>query len=328
MSPPPYRPCCQRVPKAGAVATALCSALPRSLVLGMLLLAGQAGAADILFIGNSFTYGHGSPVQRWRSASVTDLNGQGVGGVPALFKSFARQAGLSYNVFLETQPGAGLDWHLENKLPLLGQRPWDIVVLQGFSTLDPNKPGDPALLKATVKRMAAFLRERNGAIALHLMATFPRADAVYRSGGAWYGKTVEQMARDIRAGYDQAAHGVPGVKGVAPVGEAWIRAFHSQVADPDPYDGIEPGQVDLWGADHYHASTAGYYLSALVLFGSISGRDPRWLGEQECAAAELGLPAQHARALQHIAAEQLQASGQAFDAALPPAPHSPALPCN
>ena len=46
----------------------------------------------VLFIGNSFTYGHGSPVRFYRSDTVTDLNNTGIGGVPALFKSFTAQS--------------------------------------------------------------------------------------------------------------------------------------------------------------------------------------------------------------------------------------------
>ena len=43
----------------------------------------------VLFIGNSFTFGANSPVWRYRADTVTDLNGEGVGGVPALFKLLA-----------------------------------------------------------------------------------------------------------------------------------------------------------------------------------------------------------------------------------------------
>ena len=61
------------------------------------------------------------------------------------------------------------------------------------------------------------------------------------------------------------------------------------VADPNPYDGIEAGKLNLWTYDHYHASTHGYYLEALSIFGSLTGRDPRSLGDNECSAFELGL---------------------------------------
>ncbi len=62
------------------------------------------------------------------------------------------------------------------------------------------------------------------------------------------------MAIDIRAGYDKAAQGIGAT--VNPVGEAWSRAMATGVADPNPYDGIAPGQVDLWTWDHYHARAA------------------------------------------------------------------------
>ena len=51
---------------------------------------------SVLFIGNSFTYGFGSPVKYYRPDTVTDLNNEGIGGVPALVKSFSDQAGLDF----------------------------------------------------------------------------------------------------------------------------------------------------------------------------------------------------------------------------------------
>lgn len=120
-----------------------------------------APATSILFIGNSFTFGAGSAVRFYRADTVTDLNHEGIGGVPALFKSFASQAGLVYDVSLETHPGVGLDFHLQSKLEAIGSRPWDVVVMHGYSTLDAEKPGDPTKLIATTRQMAEFLRQRN-----------------------------------------------------------------------------------------------------------------------------------------------------------------------
>jgi hypothetical protein len=234
--------------------------------------------------------------------------------VPALFKSFTQQAGLDYDVFLETRGGSGLDFHLENKLGVIGRRGWDAVVMHGFSTLDADKPRDPAKLIATSKQMADFLRTRNPKVALYLMATWSRADQTYPPRGAWAGQPIEAMARDVRAAYDRAA-GSSAVKAVIPVGEAWTRAMQTGVADPNPYDGIEPDKLNLWTYDHYHASAHGYYLEALVIFGSLTGRDPRSLGENECSAYELGLPRSQVNALQQVAFDQL-----ASTAAVTPAP--------
>lgn len=278
-----------------------------ALIIG--LLAANASAGSILFVGNSFTYGWGSAVRFYRADSVTDLNSQGIGGVPALFKSFTDQVGLNYDVYLETQPGVGIDWHIENKLGVIGQRQWDTVVVHGYSTLDPRKPGDPAVLTSTAKEMAEFLHSKNPAVNMHLMATWPRADQTYDPKGTWYGKPIEAMAHDVRAGYDKAAASTPIIRSVVPVGEAWVRAMQAGVADSNPYDGIEAGKVNLWTYDNYHASSYGYYLEALVLFGSITGRDPRSLGENECSGFELGFSLEQINALQQVAFDQLAAAG-------------------
>jgi hypothetical protein len=278
--------------------------------------AAQSASTAILFIGNSFTFAAGSPVRFYRAETVADLNAEGNGGVPALFKSFTDQAGLAYDVSLETRGGSGLDFHLANKLEVIGRRTWDVVVMNGFSTLDADKPRSPDKLVATSKQMAEFLRAKSPMATLYLMATWSRADQTYPPGGAWAGQPIEAMARDVRAAYDKAVAGAPGVKAVIPVGEAWTRAMQVGVADRNPYDGIDAGMVDLWTYDHYHASTFGYYLEALTIFGHVTGRDPRSLSDAECSAFELGLSRSQAKALQQVAADQLASAG----VSLSPAP--------
>lgn len=283
-----------------------------SLVAGLLLLlSGTIGAAgtSVLFIGNSFLFGSGSAVRFYRADTVTDLNNEGIGGVPALFKSFTQQAGLDYDVSLETRGGSGLDFHLENKLGVVGRRAWDTVVMHGYSTLDADKPRDPAKLVATSKQMADFLRTKNPKVDLYLMATWSRADQVYPEKGAWAGQPLEAMSKDIRVAYDRAA-AASAVKAVIPVGDAWMRAVQGGIADPNPYDGIDAGKLNLWTFDNYHASTHGYYLEALVIFGTVTGRDPRSLGDNECSAYELGISRPQVKSLQQVAFDQLAASGK------------------
>jgi hypothetical protein len=143
---------------------------------------------------------------------------------------------------------------------------------------------------------------------LFLVATWARADQVYQPSGHWYGKSIEEMTGDIRKGYDSAAVGItPGSASVVPVGEAWARAWKAGIADPNPYDGIGAGQMDLWCYDHYHASSFGYYLSALMVFGEVTGLDPRSLTSKEQAAFELGFSPEQAEALQKVAYEELAA---------------------
>lgn len=276
--------------------------------VAIFVVGGAAQADTILFVGNSFTFGALSPVWKFHSPTVTDLNGGGVGGVPALFKTFTGEAGLDYTVSLETVGGKDLQYHLDNKRAVIDQA-WDHVILQSFSTLDAAKPGDPASLIASAAVMAKMFRARNSKADVRLTATWSRADLTYLSTGHWYGKPIGQMAKDIRAGYDQAAAGSSLIAGVIEVGSAWNRAIDTGFADPNPYDGIEPGKVDLWAYDNYHASSFGYYIEALMVFGSVTGKDPLSLGPKETAAMELGISPAQATAMQQIAHDEL--AGQA-----------------
>jgi hypothetical protein len=252
------------------------------------------------------------------------LNHEGIGGVPALFKAFTKEAGLDYDVSLETHPGIGLDWHLQNRHDALVSRPWDVVVMHGQSTLDFDAPGNPAKLVTTTKEMADLLTGVNPKVEIHLTATWPRADQTYPETGHWHGQPIGAMARDVRAGYDKAKMTSPAIKSVIPVGEAWMRAIDSGVADPNPYDGITPGKIDLWTNDHYHASAAGYYLEALVAFGDITRRDPRSLGDGECSAFELGMAVGEVKALQQVAFDQLSLTNRLQPDPKRTAPSAPA----
>ena len=275
-------------------------------IAACLVMAVPAHAAEtILFVGNSFTFGAGSPVWKYRADSVSDLNGDGVGGVPALFKLFADQAGLEYRVSLETVGGSDLALHLRDKAPLI-DRAWDHVVLQSYSTVDAAHPGDPRSLVAATLGLSRMFHGRNPRARLWLMATWSRADQTYLASGHWYGKPIAAMAMDVRAAYDRAA-AAPRVEGVIPVGEAWNRAFETGLADLNPYDGIDRGKVNLWAQDDYHASAYGYYLEALVVFASLTGRDPRSLGPAEQAGVELGFTGEQISALQTIAFDQVEA---------------------
>lgn len=254
----------------------------------------------VLFVGNSFTYGANSAVWRYRADSVTDLNRDGVGGVPALFKLFTQEAGLDYEVSLETSGGKTLQWHWDNKRTLLARR-WDHVVLQQYSTLDPDRPGDPAGTVDYAKRFADLFAASNPKVEISLTATWSRPDQTYLKTGHWYGKPITQMALDVRQANDQAAAASRTIDRVNPVGQAFNCAIAAGLADPDPYDGTTFGKVDLWSFDHYHASAYGYYLEALVVFTGITGKDPRALGAHEIAADELGLGPANAVRLQRVA---------------------------
>jgi PEP-CTERM motif len=278
-----------------------------TLLIALAAASASAGASSILFIGNSFTYAQGSAVQTFQPGTVTDLNGTNIGGIPALFKSFTTQAGLSYDVSLETVGGSGLDLHYNTKLPLIA-KPWDTVVMHSFSTLDASAPGNPAKLIQYSGLLADVFTSQNANVNVQLMATWSRADQTYPSSGAWYGQSIYKMAEDVQAGYELADAASSNIHGVIPVGLTWNRAMQQGFADTNPYDGLDPGKVTLWATDRYHASMFGSYLEALTVFGHITGLDPRSLGANEQAAAALGITSAQSLAMQQLAFEQLAAA--------------------
>jgi hypothetical protein len=226
--------------------------------------------------------------------------------VPALFKVFTEQAGLKFDVSLETRGGVGIDWHLANKKAEISSKPWDIVVAHGYSTLDQAKPHDPSLLISSSKELGDLIRAKNPKADYYLTSTWSRPDQVFPDKGAWHGSPLEVMGKDIRAAYDKAAAAANAK--VVPVGDAFNRAMDVGFADKNPYDGIGADQIDLWTFDNYHASTYGYYLEALMVFGRVTERDPRSLGDRECSGMELGLSTQQVNKLQQIAFDELAAT--------------------
>jgi hypothetical protein len=276
------------------------------LAIGLPASGAYAAASSILFIGNSFTYGELAPsVQQFRTNTVTDLRGTNIGGVPALFKAFTQEAGLDFNVFLETQPGSNLDYHYNNQLALIN-KPWDYVVMHGQSNLDFDAPNNPTKLSNYTGILGNVFQAQNPDVNIGITATWSRADLTYRTASPWLGAPITQMGIDVEKGYEVAAARNPTiVDHINPVGLAWNATFAAGLADTNPYDGIDPGKLNLWAPDNYHASPYGYYLHALVVFGETTGIDPRTLGANENAAAQLGFTAQQAVALQNIASQTI-----------------------
>lgn len=272
----------------------------------------------VLFVGNSFLHGHAPPVLHYNAARVTDLNGTGYGGVPGIFRALAEEAGLQVDVASELMSGQTLRFHLDEKRALITSRPWDVVVLQEYSTLSPRRPGDATAFVAAAGALESAVHAVNPGARVYLLQTWARADQVYQTpGGRWSGQSLEAMQADLRAAYAQAAQKASCVAGVLPVGDAALRAVQEGVADRNPYDGIEPGQLNLWGPDSYHFGPWGSYLEALVIFGQLTGRDPQSLGADSRAGRDLGLTPAQVEAAQRIAARELRG------AASPGAPSRP-----
>ena len=222
-----------------------------------------------------------------------------------MFKALTKEAGLDYTVSLETVGGKGMDFHYAEKRALL-DKPWDVVVMHGYSTLDIDHPGNPALLVSSAKQITDMFRAKNPKADIWLDATWSRADQTYPDGKPWHGKPIQQMGKDLAVAYDAAAKNA--MVGVIPLGLAWNRAFDTGVAGTDPYAGIPAGKINLWSWDSYHASAYGYYLEALMVFGKLTGKDPLSLGDNETVADDMGFSKPQTHALQQIAHDELAAA--------------------
>ncbi len=290
------------------------------LVLAIVALAPVAAGAKttILFVGNSFTHGEYLPVREYNRAHVTDENARVPlgearhepvagpwSGIPGIFARFAAEMGLSYDVHSETISGQTLDFQIDVALPVIAQAKWDIVVLQEYSTFPVADAhgGHRTDFQRAADKLEESIHAKNPAANIFLYETFPRADLTYLPQRSFSDEPIDTMADELRAGYRMVFQHNGHFAGLAPVGDAWMRAIHSGVAEANPYV-PEFGKLDLWNVDAYHPSNAGAYLTACVLFERITGVDARRLGPSERAASDLGIAAS-AAALQRIAHEQI-----------------------
>ena len=150
----------------------------------------------------------------------------------------------------------------------------------------------------------------NGAF---LTSTDPVTGAVTRTTtpATTFFNSLEAMASELNlatrdAAALAAADGSGGIAGIAGVGDAFMAAVQAGIATRDFWgsEALSDGLIDLWFDDGTHASKYGSYLSALTLFGSLTGLDPGRFGVGEIAASDLGIAATDALALQRIASLQ------------------------
>lgn len=269
--------------------------LPRSLLVcaGLVLAAFPLRALDVLFVGNSFTFGNSN----YNHAAITDANGQGHGGVPALFKKMADEGGHpGVNVTIEAAAGQNLGHHLRDKAGVIGRR-WDCVVLQDHSTraLTTHSGGNVAAFRRAIGALAELVRAQNPSARVLLYQTwaYPKiVPEIYQS--------MRAMQDEITAAYASAAADF-GLAASVPVGEAFMRALETGLAY-DPTAGAQPGKFNLYVGDNLHPSKYGCYLAASLFYAEILAADPRLLPTGPgSSAARLGISPADAAALQEIA---------------------------
>jgi hypothetical protein len=160
----------------------------------------------------------------------------------------------------------------------------DVTTVDGAPIIDPTCAADTNGNSSTGQSTVFYTNETTTAVNL--------ADMTTDLHNAFYGKAASN----------------PNFAGVAPVGDAFQRAVNEGFAKNSgfykadgSYDESATSPINLWWLDRTHPSKYGAYLSALVLFQTITGRNPLSLGSDEGAAADLGIASDLALQLQRIA---------------------------
>ena len=104
------------------------------------------------------------------------------------------------------------------------------------------------------------------------------------------------------------------IAGVVPVGDAFQRAVDTNVVKADrfynangTYD--DSGLTNLWWLDRTHPSVYGSYLAGLMMYGTLTGRDPAAFGTSDKVFGELGIGSADALMLQRVAHDTLVTAG-------------------
>ncbi|MEZ4320864.1 MAG: hypothetical protein R3F61_25530 [Myxococcota bacterium] len=204
-------------------------------------------AIDVFFLGNSYTEAYALP------GMVAALS-EGLDG-PVIRAEAHVHGGFSLRDHLE-------DGHLPDVLhATVAGEPLELVVLQEQSTLGVKMGpdgtiGDPVRFHDAVRELVPLIRERGAEPVLYATwakQAFPKQTPALTEAFRTVGE--ETKAR------------------VSPVGRAWAEV------------GVSHPEIGLYAKDGSHPSPAGAYLSACVLYATLTGRSP--------VGASRSLSAQH-----------------------------------
>jgi Tol biopolymer transport system component len=231
----------------------------------------------ILFIGNSHTF-------------MNDL--------PGMFAGLARSAGREIRVDSSAVGGYSLEqhaWDRRTQEKLEGDG-WDFVVLQERTGILMVESTRNAQMAPAVEALEEKIRTQGAQTVLVVM--WASTEAVDEAGLAHFASEQAQ----VTAALQQMVQGLKLL--LAPVGPAWERSLRQRP------------ELALWGNDNHHASRAGTYLMACVLYATIYQQSPIGL------SFTAGLPEETALFLQEIA----EAAPAFTPTPAPPAATSPPAP--
>lgn len=195
---------------------------------------GYCQQKNILFIGNSYTYGN-------------DL--------PLLVKNLAEANGHSVFVDSHSVGGATFANHASNSTVMtkIKSKNWDYVIIQGQSQ-EPAFP-DQQVNNSSIpgaKRLVDSVYANNFCTEVMFFMTWGR-----KNGDPQWGpiSTFEGMQQRLYDGYMRIADSCQA--SVAPVGQVWKSIRNSMP------------EVELYQSDESHPTLAGSYLAAMTIYSSV-----------------------------------------------------------
>ncbi len=210
-----------------------------------------AGADNILFIGNSFTFGASAPLVR--------LNG----GVPKLVEALAVAGNKKARAYAVTAGGKDWSYHLAQPATAeaITARPWSWVVLQDFSSR-PTHAGDISGFMRDGETFSDRIAAASPHAGIILFETWARPPAFFTGGPGRDFSGPAQMLAELHDSYgrlrdDLARRNPNRAARVALVGTAFALVNKKYPA------------IRLIALDNHHATAEGYYLAALVIYETI-----------------------------------------------------------
>jgi hypothetical protein len=228
----------------------------------------------VLLVGNSYTMHHSLHVLLQRVAAAVE-------GGPQLIVDAVARGGFSLRNHLRKGEA----------LQRIRARHYTHVVLQGHSLSALDHPEE---LGVDAERFKQAIDAAAGRTVLY--ATWARSPEVslYRTHRVVH--SFSDMSARVSSVYSDISNRLGA--GLAPVGSAFERSL------------VEHPKLTLWGVDGSHPSLAGSYMAACVIYGAITGVDPK-----QTSYVPPGLRESDAEWVRAVATESLAASKLAAAAA-------------
>lgn len=241
----------------------------------------------ILFVGNSHTFKNNMPEMFRRLCSRQGIYPQ----ITTVVKG-----GHSLYEYLNPDRADSRGVYLSSELKrLLKTQKWDFVVLQDRSY---EAVANPDKMKQAVKELSALVRQAGAKPVLYMTWAPEKGHYSYKKFAGDKAKTPNEYLLKVKEMYYSLAESCH--TALSPAGIAFRRG---QKIFPD---------IELYSGDGLHASAAGSYLSACVMYATIFGKSPEGNSYYPSALASSGRTgARVAGQLQALAADVTVRGGMA-----------------